>query len=81
MQEGIYYVTNPTKDIPWIGVNELGQVGSTWLLLSIRLLNLLLSVRIHRPNVLPEASRFDSFSGLMIRQCARLTSRYFTEAM
>jgi hypothetical protein len=25
-QEGIYYVINPAKEIPWIGVNELGQV-------------------------------------------------------
>jgi hypothetical protein len=27
-QEGIYYVINPSKEIPWTGVNELGQVGS-----------------------------------------------------
>ena len=25
-QEGIYYVINPSKEIPWTGVNELGQV-------------------------------------------------------
>uniref|UniRef100_A0A7S0QSI9 Uncharacterized protein n=1 Tax=Cryptomonas curvata TaxID=233186 RepID=A0A7S0QSI9_9CRYP len=24
-KEGIYYVINPSKEIPWTGVNELGQ--------------------------------------------------------